>query len=427
MYVLKLNYKRTILIGLAFLSISIFWQLYENLIPLMLKQTFQMGDTLSGAIMAMDNILALFLLPIFGSLSDKIQTPLGRRMPFIITGTALSIVFMLMLPVADRLANLVFFMIALFLTLISMGLYRSPAVALMPDLTPKPLRSKANAIINLMGAIGGILALLLIKLLVPAGNRPDYFPVFAAVALIMGLCILILVITVRENKLAAALGIPEEEMQESSLVAQQEKMPTDVFRSLILILFAVALWYIAYNAVTSAFSKYTQVYLGMNGTGFADCLLIATGAAILTYIPAGLVASKIGRRKTILIGICLMLFSFGCAIFFTAYHPLLIVLFALTGMGWASINVNSYPMVVEMSKGSSIGKYTGYYYTFSMAAQVITPILSGFLLEHVGYWTLFPYSVFFLVLAFIVMLFVRHGDSKPLLPKSKLEMMDVDD
>ena len=426
MYALKLNYKRTILIGLAFMSICIFWQLYENLIPLMLKQTFHMGDTLSGAIMAMDNVLALFLLPIFGSLSDKVQTPLGRRIPFIIAGTALSVLFMLMLPVADRLANLVFFMIALFLTLISMGIYRSPAVALMPDLTSKPLRSKANAVINLMGAIGGILALLLIKLLVPAGSRPDYFPVFAAVALIMGLCVLILVITIRENKLAAALGIQEEETPEPSSTVT-EKMPRDVFRSLVLILFAVALWYIAYNAVTSAFSKYTQVYLGMEGTGFADCLLIATGAAILTYIPAGLVASKIGRRKTILIGICLMLFSFGCAIFFTSYHPLLIVLFALTGMGWASINVNSYPMVVEMSKGSNIGKYTGYYYTFSMAAQVITPILSGFLLEHVGYWTLFPYSVFFLVLAFIVMLFVRHGDSKPLLPKSKIEMMDVDD
>ena len=308
-YALKLNYKRTILIGLAFMSICIFWQLYENLIPLMLKQTFHMGDTLSGAIMAMDNVLALFLLPIFGSLSDKVQTPLGRRIPFIIAGTALSVLFMLMLPVADRLANLVFFMIALFLTLISMGIYRSPAVALMPDLTSKPLRSKANAVINLMGAIGGILALLLIKLLVPAGSRPDYFPVFAAVALIMGLCVLILVITIRENKLAAALGIQEEETPEPSSTVT-EKMPRDIFRSLVLILFAVALWYIAYNAVTSAFSKYTQVYLGMEGTGFADCLLIATGAAILTYIPAGLVASKIGRRKTILIGICLMLFYY---------------------------------------------------------------------------------------------------------------------
>ena len=158
------------------MSICIFWQLYENLIPLMLKQTFHMGDALSGAIMAMDNVLALFLLPIFGSLSDKVQTPLGRRIPFIIAGTALSVLFMLMLPVADRLANLVFFMIALFLTLISMGIYRSPAVALMPDLTSKPLRSKANAVIDLMGAIGGILALLLIKLLVPAaGSRPDSF------------------------------------------------------------------------------------------------------------------------------------------------------------------------------------------------------------------------------------------------------------
>ena len=424
---MKLNYKRTILIGLAFMSISIFWQLYDNLIPLILKQTFQVGDTLSGAIMAMDNILALFLLPFFGSLSDKVKTPLGRRTPFIIVGTALSIVFMLMLPVADRLMNLVFFMIALFLTLISLGIYRSPAVALMPDLTPKPLRSKANAVINLMGAIGGILALLLIKLLVPSGSRPDYFPVFAAVAFIMGLCVVILVITVREKKLAAALGVQEEKDDAETEPDLAEKMPRDVFRSLVLILFAVALWYIAYNAVTSAFSKYTQVYLGMEGTGFADCLLIATAAAIVTYIPAGLVASKIGRRKTILIGIGLMLVSFGCAIFFTSYHPMLVVLFALTGMGWASINVNSYPMVVEMSHGSDTGRYTGFYYTFSMAAQVLTPVLSGFLLEHVGYQTLFPYAVLFSVLSFVTMWFVRHGDVKPVKKADLLENFDVDD
>ena len=204
-------------------------------------------------------------------------------------------------------------------------------------------------------------------------------------------------------------------------------MPKDVFRSLILILCAVSLWFMAYNAVTSAFSKYTQVYLGMEGTGFADCLLIATVAAIITYIPAGTLASKIGRRKTILLGICLMITSFACAMLFTSWSPVLIILFALTGMGWASINVNSYPMVVEMSRGSNIGKYTGYYYTFSMSAQVLTPILSGALLEHVGYWTLFPYAVLFMVLALCVMFFVRHGDSKPTTPKSKLEMLDVDD
>ncbi|MBQ7916918.1 MAG: MFS transporter [Firmicutes bacterium] len=424
---MKLNYKRTILIGLAFMSISVFWQVYDTMVPLVLKQSFHMGDTVSGIIMAMDNILALFLLPIFGNLSDKTNTLLGKRTPFIIVGTALAVIFMLMLPIADRMLNLTFFIVALFLTLISMGTYRSPAVALMPNLTPKPLRSKANAIINLMGAVGGIISLLMIKFLVPAGERPDYFPLFLGAAIVMVVCVVVMVLTVPEKKLAAAIGVENEDEPTDTTAESAGKMPKDVFRSLILILCAVSLWFMAYNAVTSAFSKYTQVYLGMEGTGFADCLLIATVAAIITYIPAGTLASKIGRRKTILLGICLMITSFACAMLFTSWSPVLIILFALTGMGWASINVNSYPMVVEMSRGSNIGKYTGYYYTFSMSAQVLTPILSGALLEHVGYWTLFPYAVLFMVLALCVMFFVRHGDSKPTTPKSKLEMLDVDD
>ena len=208
---MKLNYKRTILIGLAFMSISVFWQVYDTMVPLVLKQSFHMGDTVSGIIMAMDNILALFLLPIFGNLSDKTNTLLGKRTPFIIVGTALAVIFMLMLPIADRMLNLTFFIVALFLTLISMGTYRSPAVALMPNLTPKPLRSKANAIINLMGAVGGIISLLMIKFLVPAGERPDYFPLFLGAAIVMVVCVVVMVLTVPEKKLAAAIGVENED------------------------------------------------------------------------------------------------------------------------------------------------------------------------------------------------------------------------
>ena len=424
---MKLNYKRTILIGLAFMSICTFWQVYDNVIPLILKFTFQVGDTTSGVIMALDNVLALFLLPLFGTLSDRSNSRLGKRMPFILCGTALSVVFMLLLPVADRAVNLVFFITALLLTLISMGTYRSPAVALMPELTPKPLRSSANAIINLMGALGGILALGFIKILVGKGDRPDYFPLFIAVAVVMVICVVILYLTVPERKLAEALGDQDDDEEEADKAAPVGKLPRDVFKSLILILCAVALWFMGYNAISSAFSKYTKVYLGMEGTGYADCLLIGTVAAILTYVPAGMVASKIGRRKTILIGIGMIIVAFSIASFIKEYSLFLVALFVVTGMGWATINVNSYPMVVEMSKGSDIGKYTGYYYTFSMAAQVITPILSGFLLEHVGYQTLFPYSLAFMVLAFIVMLFVRHGDAKVEARRGLEAFEDMDD
>lgn len=165
----KLNYKRTFFVGLAFLSICAFWQMYDNIIPLMLQNTFGLGETVTGTLMAMDNVLALFLLPLFGTLSDRIETPLGKRTPFILVGTVLAICFMLLLPVADRTQNLVLFVGALFATLVSMGLYRSPAVALMPDLTPNSLRSRANAVINLMGAVGGVYALIMIKVLVGGG------------------------------------------------------------------------------------------------------------------------------------------------------------------------------------------------------------------------------------------------------------------
>ncbi len=426
---MKLNYKRTTIIGLAFLSICSFWQLYDSIIPLILKNTFQIGDTLAGGIMALDNVFALFMLPLFGALSDKVSTQIGKRMPFIIGGTALAVISMMFLPFADNTYNLTLFIIALFFAIVFMSIYRSPAVALMPDVTPKPLRSKANAIINLMGAIGGTIALVLIAVMVPDTGKPNYNTIFIIVGALMVFSVVILILRVNENKLVAEMkdvnghGSPTEE----AISGSKEKLPPDVKRSLIFILMSISLWFMAYNAVTTAFSKYAQSYLGIAGGGFAANQMLATVAAVISYIPVGIVASKVGRRKTILFGIILMFTAFAAAYFFTSYHPLLTILLVLIGAGWAAINVNSYPMVVEMAKGSDVGKYTGYYYAFSMLAQVLTPILSGALLEHVGYYTLFPYAAFFMALAFCTMLMVRHGDSKPITPKDKLEMMDVGD
>ena len=434
---MKLNYKRTVLIGLAFLTISAFWQMYDNVVPLILKNTFGMKETVTGTIMSVDNIFALFLLPIFGAFSDKVKTPIGRRMPFILIGTALAFVFLLVLPFADRTENLVLFVVALFVLLVSMGIYRSPAVALMPDLTPKPLRSKANAVINLMGAVGGVYTLIMIKFLVGKGDRPNYYPLFLAVGLLMVIGVIVLFITIKENKLREEVGVDSEAEQEAARkeaveakvedVAKSEKLPKDVMRSLIFILLSVAFWFIAYNAVTTAFSRYATEVWGLEGGGYADCLMIATVAAIISYIPIGAISSKIGRKKTILIGIVLLGSCFLAAGIYPTYHWTMVIFFAIIGFAWAAIGVNSYPMVVEMSKAGDVGKYTGYYYTFSMAAQVITPILSGALLEHVSYRTLFPYSVTFCVLAFITMSQVKHGDSKPVPKKDLLENLDVDD
>ena len=429
---MKLNYKRTVLIGLAFLTISAFWQMYDNVIPLILKNTFGLGETVTGAIMAADNVLALFLLPVFGSLSDKVKTPIGRRMPFILGGTALAFVFIMLLPFADNTENLILFVVGLFVLLIAMGTYRSPAVALMPDLTPKALRSKANAIINLMGAVGGVFTLIMIKILVGKGDRPNYYPLFTAVGVLMIVGVIVLFFTIKENKLRKEVGVESEAANEDEKAVSNEAnvsgpLPKDVKKSLIFILMSVAFWFIAYNAVTTAFSRYATHVWGLEGGGYADCLMIATVAAIISYIPIGAISSKIGRKRTIQIGIVLLGSCFLVAALYPTYHVTMVIFFAIIGFAWAAIGVNSYPMVVEMSKAGDVGKYTGLYYTFSMAAQVITPILSGALLEHVSYRTLFPYSVTFCVLAFITMSQVKHGDSKPIPKKDILENLDVDD
>lgn len=424
---MKLSYRRTILIGMAFLSISAFWQMYDNVIPLILKNTFNMGETVTGAIMAADNVLALVLLPIFGTLSDKVKTPIGKRMPFVVVGTALAFMFLMILPMADNTENLILFVVGLFILLICMGTYRSPAVALMPDLTPKPLRSKANAIINLMGAVGGVFALIMIKVLVGGGDRPNYFPLFLAIGLFMVVSVAILFFTIKENKLRQEVESDEEEEIVEETKGRANKLPKEVQRSLVFILLSVAFWFIAYNAVTTAFSRYATHVWGLEGGGYADCLLIATVAAIVSYIPIGIIASKIGRKKTILLGIILLGACFLAAGFYSTYHNSMIIFFAIIGFAWAAIGVNSYPMVVEMSSVGDVGKYTGLYYTFSMSAQVITPILSGYLLENVSYRTLFPYAVGFCLLAFITMSQVKHGDSKPEQKKSVLENFDIED
>lgn len=425
---MKLNYRRTFFVGLAFLSICAFWQMYDNVIPLILKNTFHLGETWTGVVMAMDNVLALMLLPLFGMLSDKLRTPLGRRTPFILVGTVLAVVCMILLPVTDNAGSLTGFFIALGAVLLSMGFYRSPAVALMPDLTPKPLRSKANAVINLMGALGGIFTLVMISVLVPKTGRPDYMPLFLSVAAVMVVAVVALLLTIRENRMAreAAEAWPEPE-EEPVKTGEKKKLPRPVLRSLLFLLACVFLWFTAYNAVTTAFSRYAEEVWGMQGGGFASCLMVATGVAVVSYLPIGFLSSRFGRKKMILAGILLMCAAYVSGIFFGHFSPLLYVVFGLTGVGWASINVNSYPMVVEMGSGADVGKYTGMYYFFSMGAQVFTPIFSGVLLEHISYRTLFPYAAVFSLLSFITMLFVRHGDVKPQKKASVLENFDVDD
>ena len=501
---MKLNYKRTIFVGFAFFLICAFWQAYDTIIPKILTDKFGMSQTLSGVIMAADNVLALFLLPLFGAVSDKCKNKRGRRTPFIIFGTIAAAALFVVLSFADDLqikqlapvavdnptaqetlydttpdgetfvvqeeftreefvaiamkdadggtnpdytnyvvparqayaaqataANnlpLILFIGILLLVLLSMATFRSPAVALMPDVTIKPLRSKANAVINLMGAAGGIIVLIL-GMVFGTGKAENalmsYTLFFAVISGLMLGSLLIFLWKVKEPQLvremheeSAKYGIETEETDENS--GDRRLSPAER-KSLLLILASVVLWFFGYNAVTSKYAVYASNVLDLD---YNATLTIATGAAIVSYIPVGAVASKIGRRKTILAGIVILGGAFLAGSFIRAgSSPLVMnILFALAGVGWATINVNSYPMVVELSRGGDVGRYTGFYYTASMAAQTITPIFSGFLMDKLAMTVLFPYGSACVLLAFVTMLFVKHGDNKPT-PVSKLEAL----
>lgn len=433
---MKLNYKNTVLIGLAFMSITAFWQLYDNVIPLLLTNTFHLNETLSGVIMAADNVLALFLLPFFGRLSDKTNTKLGRRTPFIIAGTITAALLLNLLPLIDNgFANgrsgffysMGMFIVLLGILLFVMSVYRSPAVALMPDVTPKPLRSKGNAIINLMGAAGGIIYLIFASVMYPKSkteglSHVDYQPLFIFMSVFMIVCIVIMVLTTNEPKLAEENNRIEKAHPEWDLTEEDSsgessgKLPKAVMRSMIFLLLSIGLWFIGYNAVTTWFTTYISNIMGEGLGGASTCFLIANVGAIVSYIPVGILASKIGRKKSIYIGTLMISVMFGLCFVLTTNSdhvtvPMYIT-FALVGVAWAAINVNSLPMVVEMCRGADSGKFTGYYYTASMAGQVLTPILAGFLMRNVSYKILFIYATIFTFASFLTMTQVRHGDAK---------------
>ena len=445
---LKLNYKRTMLIGLAFLSISAFWQMYDGVIPKILtnENTFNLGESVSGLLMAADNVLALFLLPLFGTLSDKCRSRLGRRTPYILVGTILAAVLMNLLPLIDNSNaavpaswKLPLFIGVLLMLLVSMSIYRSPAVALMPDVTPKPLRSKANAVINLMGAVGGILYLIIAMVLYPDKatrglDHVNYQTLFLVVSGIMVLAVAVLLLTVREPKLAEENARYEQAHPEENLAQADETgrevLPKPVKRSLLFLLLSVAFWYVGYNGITTWFTKYAEKMWHMEIGSASKCLTIAMVGAIVSYLPAGMLATRFGRKKTILAGVGLLAATFCSCFVYTlfsdAFSPALYVIFVLVGMAWATINVNSLPMVVEMCKKSDVGKFTGYYYAFSMAAQIVTPVVAGWLLEHVDYRALFPYATAAVVCALVTMTQVRHGDSKAPVKRGLEAFEDMD-
>lgn len=422
---MKLEYKKIILTGFAFFVILAFWQAYDNVIPLILVNKFSLNQTWSGVVMALDNVFAVFMLPIFGALSDRTTTKYGRRTPFIVIGTVLAVITFIFLPLIN---SLWLFIMILLLALMAMSVFRSPAVALMPDVTCKPHRSKANAVINLMGTAGGIIVLGLgIVFKTSESGKIDFFWFIFAVCAVMVLGLIVFILTVKETKWANEMQLNTEKFFPDLEVEQRketnDKLTRGQFISLLFILASVVLWYMGYNAVTSKFSLYASNVLKQD---YNSTMLIAQGAAIVSYIPVGIIASKIGRKTSIIAGVIMLFTAFFFAIFVKENTTPLVMygLFALAGIGWATINVNSYPMVVELAKFSDTGKYTGYYYTASMSAQILTPVLSGVIMDLVGNMSpLFIYASVCVGLALITSIFIRHGDSKPQAPKDKLEML----
>lgn len=430
---MNLKLKNTLLIGMAFFAIQMFWKAYYFIIPLFLDK-YGLDDTIIGIIMAIDNIGALLLLPLVGMFSDKTHTKIGRRMPYIIIGTLLASVLMMLMPIAQGIRSLPLLITAMVLTVIAMCMYRSPAVSLMPDITPKPLRSKGNAIINLMGAVGTIMAMGLTMILfmekdgkmVLSENAANYLT-FGIVALFMLISLILMVIFVKEPKLVKEKeeqvkeynkNNPDNVIEDEKLAAVNQKeaaLGKDKLISLLLILFAVSFWFMGYNAVETFFSKYaagSNNVLGMTVSSASLPVILGSVGAMLAFYPASVLAGKIGRRKTIIIGIIVIALAFGLCYFVTSTTTaLLFIVFPFAGIGWATINVNSYPMVVEMASAGKTGKFTGLYYSFSMGAQVITSILAGVAITIFGMKALFIYAAVFLVLSLICMIFVRHGDA----------------
>ncbi|MEE1372267.1 MAG: MFS transporter [Parolsenella sp.] len=414
----SLDWRRTILVTLPFMGALTFWQAYDGLIPLMLKNTFGLGDTATGFFMALDNILALFMLPLTGYLSDKLDTKWGRRTPFIVVGSLIAALLIPMIAIANTWKNLPLFMAVLVLTLLALSTYRAPSVALMPDVTPRPVRSKADAFNSLMAAVGGVFILVAISVLVPAVDNPDYRPVYFVISGMVILTTIIFVVCFNEPKEVAAmhresaeLGIPEEEIDASDEGGKERETDPPIRRSLLCVLVCVFLYFMSQNAISSGFSRYADAVWGMQGGSYAMVQTAATLAALVAYMPMASVACHIGRKRTTYIGLVFMVV--GCVLISlsTTFSPVVYLWTILFGIGTATVSLTIYPMIVELASTQTTGRYTGYYYTASMAAQVITPILSGAVMQFVGYAQLYLYGATFAALAIVPVLFVRHGDT----------------
>jgi len=424
---LEFKYSRIFILGFGFFGISIIWALYNAYIPIFLQDTFHLSKTVTGFIMTIDNLFAVLLLPFLGALSDMTRTRLGRRKPYILLGAPSAALMFALIPVAREYENLALFMGTIIFMNFFMALFRSPVIAFMPDITPSEKRSQANGIINFMGGLGALLAYFGGKVLYDMNYAyPFYFG--AAIMLLANLLVVLVVPEPEEYRVPGKKVSIRKLLAETShkSFGELKENLKDVFasreRSLLAILLAIFLWFIAFNSLETFFTSYAKYYLGIEESTGAFMLGLFSLSFMIFAIPAGFIGARLGRRRTITLGLIVIV-----AILIAAYlvgegqkpessslsDPIVMTfmgLFFIGGMGWAMVNVNSLPMVVDMTTEEKLGGYTGLYYFFSQAANLVAPPLAGAFLDLIGYRTLIPFSIAFFVLSAIAMQFVRRGD-----------------
>lgn len=439
---LKIDKKNTIIIGFGFFVILMVWQLYNQYCPIflgeLLKEALPNENDryyIIGIIMALDNIFALFLLPIFGKLSDKTNTSMGKRMPYIFFGLIATAIAFPLIAVTYLNQSLIGLVLSMLLILVILNIYRSPVVALAPDITPKPLRSKVNGVINLIGYFGAIFGAALVVVFSINEENPFASYLFTPFIILSVMCIIIafvLKFTINENKLLAEKK-QELEYGESltdDTVSKTANAVKDNRFNLIIILVASLFWYMSFNAVETFISTFSKEILGstkMSGV----FTIILTLSSIITFIPAGSLSVKFGRKNSILFGITLMFIAF-LLLSFTVYSistPSLILLIFMLGVGWATINVNSYPMVVELASKDQVGTYTGYYYFSTMMAQSLTPIFVGLIMSFtsVGLKGLFPYATLTMGFSLLIFYLVKSYSKVGITKTSGLSAFDTED
>jgi MFS family permease len=419
----RLNYGKTFLLGFGFFGVSVVWGVYNAFVPIFLSEKFDIAPAFIGFFMTLDNIAALFIQPPVGAWSDRLRTPLGRRIPFIIIGAPITALAFGLIPVASVIP---LFVASTSTTLLSAALWRTPVVALMPDITPSAFRSQANGIINFMGGVGTIIALqsggLLYKI------SPN-FPFWLGSALVLISALIVYLFIEEPKEYEQAEGQP-------GLLASLREVIAEEDKSGLRLLLAIFFWFVGYSAIETFFTLYARNRLGVEVGDSATLLSVLPLFFVLFAIPSGVLAQRIGRRTTITIGLIslivmlILLYVTPASALLTGIAPLPLVgipleeggarmltlagvLLILGGVGWAFVNINSLPMVVDLTGAARIGTFTGLYYLFSTLSAIAGPNLNGWAVQlaNNNYNVIMIIAPVFMAIALWLMLGVRRGEA----------------